>query len=498
MLYKIIVILISILAIIIAICLQINHVPYYYLPLWIAIAVGGIPAVFNILVRLLRGDLGADLLAALAIITAIIVQQYYAGVIVILMLATGQGLESYAKRKASSVLLALSKRMPSVAHRRTLSSSIEDIPLLNIQIGDEIVILPHETSPVDGEVIEGRSSMDESYLTGEPYQISKIPGSMIISGAINGSSVLIIRAQKLPADSRYASIVKVLQDAEQKRTAIRRIGDQIGAVFAPIALIIAIAAWYFTGEVIRFLAVLVIATPCPLLIAIPITLISAISMAARHSIIIKDPALLEQLPLCRTAIFDKTGTLTYGKPSLTKIVTKSDNDFILQQVASLERYSKHPLAGAVIEAAQQKQLKYLQVSRISETPGQGLSGYIGERKILITNRKTLSQFYPKEFPKLTELPNGLECIVLVDDEYQAILQFHDIPRQESKSFISHLQPAHRLKKSCWFLGIEPSEVAYLGKLLKLTEIKASKPPVKSWKLSERNGSKRRLSSWVMA
>ncbi len=157
-------------------------------------------------------------------------------------------------------------------------------------------------------------------------QISKVPGTAVLSGAINGESVLTIQAQKLPSESRYASIVAVLQEAEQKRPNLRRLGDQIGAVFGPFSLLIALITWYVTGDAIRFLAVLVIATPCPLLIAIPITIISAISMAAKRAIIIKDPTVLERLPTCRTAIFDKTGTLTYGKPVLTDIVTKKGED----------------------------------------------------------------------------------------------------------------------------------------------------------------------------
>lgn len=143
-------------------------------------------------------------------------------------------------------------------------------------LGDSIIIYPHANCPVDGIVIEGHGSMDESYLTGEPYQISKVPGTSVLSGAINGETVLTIQAQKMPSESRYASIVNVLQEAEQKRPALRRLGDQIGAVFAPIALVLAFLTWYISGDAIRFLAVLVIATPCPLLIAIPITVISAI------------------------------------------------------------------------------------------------------------------------------------------------------------------------------------------------------------------------------
>src|SRR3990167_3879290 len=198
--------------------------------------------------------------------------------------------------------------------------------------------------------------MDESYLTGEPYQISKAPGSLVLSGSINGESLLTIHVKKLPADSRYATIVAVLTEAEQKRPTIRRLGDQMGAIFAPIALLLAFSTWFITGDAVRFLSVIVIATPCPLFIAIPLSIISAISMAARQSIIIKDPTVLERLPTCRTAIFDKTGTLTYGKPALTDIVPAKqfDSKNILQYAASIERYSKHPLSSALLNAAKKE------------------------------------------------------------------------------------------------------------------------------------------------
>ena len=320
--------------------------------------------------------------------------------------------------------------------------------------------------------------MDESYLTGEPYQISKVPGTAVLSGAINGENVLIIRTQKLPSDSRYASIVAVLQDAEQKRPTIRRIGDQIGAIFAPIALILALAAWYFTGESIRFLAVLVIATPCPLLIAIPITLISAISIAARQAIIIKDPTVLERLPICRTAIFDKTGTLTYGKPVLTKILTAEnvEPNFILQNVASLERYSKHPLSSAVLQAAEKNKLSFLKASNVSEQPGQGLNGIINGNKIQVTHRKKLVESHPEIIDQLPPTSAGLECVILYNDRYAATLRFRDIPREESKSFINHLGPKHQFHKIMLVSGDRESEVKYLGKLLNLTEIYASQTP----------------------
>jgi heavy metal translocating P-type ATPase len=398
-------------------------------------------------------------------------------VIVILMLASGQSLEAYAMRRASSVLLALAERMPALAHRK-IASGIEDIPLKDINIHDEIVIYPHECSPVDGTVIEGRSSMDESYLTGEPYQIEKVLGTSVLSGAINGESVLTIRAEKLASDSRYSSIVSVLQEAEQKRPTMRRLGDQIGAIFAPLALIFALAAWYFTADAIRFLAVLVIATPCPLLIAIPITLISAISIAAKKAIIIKDPTVLERLPTCKTAIFDKTGTLTYGKPGLTDIVTIEgiDPHFILQNAASLERYSKHPLASAILQAAEQKKLSLLDAIRVSEKPGQGLSGVIGKNQIHITHRKKLLAIHPELAKQLPPLTTGLECLVLVNGQYAATMRFRDKPREESKSFISHLTPSHQFHKIMLVSGDRESEVKYLASLLNLSEVHASQTP----------------------
>lgn len=453
------------------------HIPASNTPLLFVIVIGGVPVFLQILFKLIKGNLGADLLAAIALVTGVILQQYLAATLIILMLASGQTLEYYAMRKASFVLRSLVARMPSMAHRK-INNHIEDIPLSDIKIDDLIVIYPHETCPADGLVIEGHGSMDESYLTGEPYQISKTPGTFVLSGAVNGETLLIIKTTKLTSDSRYSAIVKVLEEAEQKRPSIRRLGDSIGAVFAPVALVFAIAAWYFTGDAMRFLSVLVIATPCPLLIAIPITIISAISRAARQAIVIKDPTVLEQLPICKTAIFDKTGTLTYGKPVLTEInvVLNYTRKMVLQYVASLERYSKHPLAHAVLNAAQKENITLLESSNVSEKPGQGLRGVIGKHKILITSRKKFLEVNPEGITLLPPIAPGLECIVLFDNQYVASLHFHDAPRIESKSFLGHLAPSHQFKKIMLVSGDRESEVVYLANLLNIKEIHASQSP----------------------
>ncbi|WP_133127350.1 heavy metal translocating P-type ATPase [Legionella nagasakiensis] len=469
--------ILSLITIIIYGLLQLFHYPYAQYSLFFLLITAGLPLLFQILLKLIKGNLGADILAALALITGVILQEYLASAFIVLMLASGQALERYAMRKASSVLLALEQRMPLIAHRKT-RHRIEDTELDHIRIDDEIVVYPHETCPVDGIVIEGHGSMDESYLTGEPYQISKAPGASVLSGALNGDSPLIIKTTRLTSNSRYASIVKVLGEAEQKRPSIRRLGDKIGMFFGLIALIFAVLAWYISGDSIRFLAVLVIATPCPLLIAIPITIISAISKAAKQSIIIKDPTVVEQLPICKTAIFDKTGTLTYGRPTLTDINVTADytREKVLQYVASLERYSKHPLSFALLNAAEKERIALLETSNVSEIPGQGLQGTIHNQKIHITGRKKLLKIHPEFKSTLPSEKSGLECIVIIDNIVAATLNFHDPARPETKSFISHLKPAHHFNKIMIVSGDRESEVNYLGTHLGVAEIHASQTP----------------------
>ena len=457
------------------------------LALYIVIVLGGVPLVFEIFGQVFKGNFGTDLLAAIALITAVLLNSYLAAALVILMLSGGQALEVYATQKASSVLLALAERMPTTAHLKQ-GTTIVDIKTMDIKIGDLIVIYPHEVAPVDGIVISGHGSMDEAYLTGEPYRISKAPGARVISGAVNGDSAIIIKADKLPSDSRYAKIMEVMRNAEEKRPKLRRIGDQMGAIFTPIALLIAAAAWFYTGDAIRFLSVLVIATPCPLIIAIPVTIISAISIAAKNGIIIKDPAVLERIPTCRTAIFDKTGTLTYGKPTFTEIMVADgiDKDEILSYVASLEKYSKHPLSSAIITEAKDRKLFIPEATEISELPGSGLKGNVLGSNIQITHRKKIDKDMLKLLP---EQGSGLECVVLKDGKYAALLKFHDEMRKDSKVFVSHLGPSHQFNKIMLVSGDRESEVLYLAGKLGIEDTLASQTPEQKLMIVEEENKK---------
>ncbi len=256
----------------------------------------------------------------------------------------------------------------------------------------------------------------------------------MISGAINGESALTIRAGKRAADSRYAKIMEVMRESESKRPQLRRLGDQLGAIYTPVALIVAIAAWIMSGDPIRFLAVLVIATPCPLLIAIPVAIIGSISLCARRAIIVKSPIVLEQIAECRTAIFDKTGTLTYGAPALTEQLVApgfTAND-VLTYAASLERYSKHPLAGAILMASTSAGLRLPEANDVSEAPGQGLIGTVDGRVIQVRSRGKITSGRVNGVDALPPLSGGLECVVVVDGRYAAALRFRDAPRAESR------------------------------------------------------------------
>jgi heavy metal translocating P-type ATPase len=434
--------------------------PWANLPLYLALLAGGLPLLLQLARKLWAWELGSDFLAGVSIITAVLLRQYLVGAIVVLMLAGGTALEEFASRRASRVLDALAKRMPTIAHRKA-DPGLVDIPAGKIAVGDMLVVLPHEICPVDGIVVEGQGSMNEAYLTGEPFEVEKAPGARVLSGAVNGESLLTIRAERLATDSRYARIMHVMEETQQRRPRLRRLGDMLGGWYTPLAIGVAVVAWILSGSVERFLAVLVIATPCPLLIAIPVAVIGAISLSARRGIIIKNPAALERIDSCRTFIFDKTGTLTYGKPSLTRIVCAPgfSEAEVLAAAASLERYSKHPLATAITEYAKQQDVSVFPVSEVSEPPGEGLRGTVNGHEVFVTGRGKVSA----DKLQLPPIEAGLECLVFLDGKFAALFGFEDSPRSDSRVFLSHLSPRHRVTRVMLISGDRETEVHSLAK-----------------------------------
>ncbi len=446
-------------------------------PLYAVLLLGGIPLIVELLGHVVRLQFGADLLAGIAIVTAVLLGEYLAGALVVLMLSGGETIEALAVRRASSTLATLAARMPSIAHRK-VNGEIRDINVADVAVGDSLVVYPHEVCPVDGEVTEGHGVMDESYLTGEPYMMNKTPGSEVLSGSVNGQSALTIVATRLAADSRYAQIMKVMEEAEANRPPIRRLADQLGAWFTPIALILAGAAWAVSGDSLRFLAVLVIATPCPLLIGIPVTIIGAISIAAKRGIIVRDPAALEQIDRVKTLILDKTGTVTFGRPTLTgeTYLNGFTAESVFPLVAALEQYSKHPLGTVILRTARERSLAVPEASEVHEHPHEGLFGKVNGRQVVIGGRRGLEQEHAAAINALASHREGLECLVVIDGDLAAHFRFRDTPRSETEPFLAHLEPKHAVNRILLVSGDRRSEVEYVAQQIPFSEIVAEATP----------------------
>ncbi|HEX2330875.1 MAG TPA: heavy metal translocating P-type ATPase [Candidatus Angelobacter sp.] len=444
-------------------------------PLLIALLCG-LPLIYDLLRNVSKLEFGSDLIAGVSIVSAALMQQYLVAAVVILMLSGGQALEQYALRRAASVLRALAQRSPTVAHV-VHDAGYRDIVVDEVKPGYELLVLPHEVCPVDGEVLEGYSRMDESFLTGEPFEISKAPGANVISGAVNGQSMLKIRATRVAQDSRYARILRVVKETEQNQPKMRRIADRLGGFYTPLALVIAGFGWALSGNPERFLAVTVIATPCPLLLAIPIAILGGISLSARRGIVIRNATVLEQIDQCRVFIFDKTGTLTYGRPELAEVLCRPGykEDEVIAFAASLEHYSRHPLARAVVKAADDRQIAVSPPAKISEVPGDGLRGTVEGRQIHITGRNKAERIYGP-LPGLPPAVAGLECLVFIDGQLGAVLRFQDEPKPESTPFVKHLPSKHQAKKVVLLSGDKESEVQRLASLVGIRETYFNQSP----------------------
>ena len=450
-------------------------------PLVAIVVGGGIPLMWEVLKSAIKTRGGADTLAAVSIITAVLLGEWLVAAIIVLMLSGGEALEEAASKRASGTLDALARRAPTTAHRLRgghILDGTDEVAVADIVAGDLIAVLPHELCPVDGEVVDGHGAMDESYLTGEPYVVSKSKGSQVMSGAVNGDNPLTIVATRPAQDSRYAQIVGVLREAEENRPAMRRLADRLGAWYTVIALTLGALGWAISGDPVRFLAVVVVATPCPLLIGVPVAIIGAISLAARRGIIVKNPGMLENASKVKTVMFDKTGTLTYGRPVITDIDTGPGftEDEVLALAASVERYSRHPLAEAIRTGAEQRGLELPDVTEVSERPGQGLTGMVGGRHIRITNRRTAHEIDPASRDLIPLTSSGMESIVLVDDAYAAMIRLRDEPRASANEFIAHLPHHHDVDKLMIISGDRESEVRYLADKVGIEEVHAGVSP----------------------
>lgn len=387
------------------------------------------------------GTYGIDILAATAIIFSVILGEYWAAIVIVIMLTGGETLEDYAERRANRELDALISQAPAIAHVLK-ARKVTDVKASQVKVGDKIVIKPGEIVPVDAEIIEGTGSFDESNLTGESLPTSKTVGEQILSGAINQEATITAKALHTSADSQYQQIVKLVKSAAASKAPFVRLADRYAVPFTIAAYAIAGTVWVITGDVQRFLEVIVVATPCPLILAAPIALVSGMARASKYGIVVKSGSALEKLAEAKTIAFDKTGTLTTGQLSLAGITTFGSykKDEVLGLAASLEQSSNHVLAAAIVSAAESKKVKIAKAKHVTEQAGRGLSAKLQSKQVLVGNFDFMEQS-GVELPTAFKQPTAAQTAVYVavNGKLAGTIMLEDTIRDNSKATIDRLK-----------------------------------------------------------
>jgi len=404
--------------------------------LLVTVAVGGAPLVFKTLLGLLRGRFAADVVAMLAIVTAIFLGQYFAGAIIVLMQSGGEALEAFAMRRASSSLEALLARAPKVAHV-VRGTDLVDVPVDTVRVGDVLVIKPGDLVPVDAEVGEGTSTVDQSALTGEPLPIRAVAGTALMSGSINLDGALRVRALRASEQSQYQQIVRLVERARQEKPPIQRLADRFAVWFTPLTLAMCGVAYLVTGSPTSVLAVLVVATPCPLILATPVAVIAGISRAAELGVIVKNGAAIEQLGRARAMVFDKTGTLTLGKPRVSHVealdgITAGE---VLRLAAAAEQLSSHHLARAIAEAGRARHATLPAVADFQETAGRGVSARVGEHAVSVGS---IGYLRDRGVGVGDDVGDGTTAYVAVDGRAAGTIEFADRLRHQVPALMQRL------------------------------------------------------------
>jgi heavy metal translocating P-type ATPase len=348
-------------------------------PLLVIVVYGCVRVAWDLLQQLRQREFGVDFIAALAIVGSLLLKEYLAGAIIVLMLSGGEALEAFALRRARTSLAALAQRAPRSAHLLD-GDHLSEISADDVQVGMRLVVKPGEVIPVDSLVVKGSSNVSEADLTGEPLPVRKEPGAQVMSGSVNLDGLLQIQATRPAVESQYAQILRLMREAQEQKAPIHRLADRYSVGFTAVTLTVAGFAWLLSGDSMYALAVLVVATPCPLILATPIAIMSGINAAAHQGVILKSGAAIEQLGEAKVAVFDKTGTLTMGIPQLKTILRATDTalptDDLLRLAASVEQFSAHILARAVVEAAQNQHLPLLLATDVQESFGKGVQGTV--------------------------------------------------------------------------------------------------------------------------
>lgn len=474
---------------------------------WALLAVtviGGVPLLWQTTRQLIHREFGVDALALLAIIGSILLREYLAGALIVLMLSGGEALEAFALRRARSSLSALMERAPREAHIWR-EGALVTIPADAVEVGMEVAIKPGEIIPVDGVVVSGAASVSEAELTGEPVPVRKEPGMIVLSGSVDLDGALGARATKRSAESQYAQIVRLVEQAQSRKAPIHRLADRYSVWFTIAAVALAGAAWALSGDSVYALAVLVCASPCPLILATPIAIMSGIDLAARNGLIVKSGGAMEQLGEVDVAVFDKTGTLTLGAPRVTAIVradapdaaseldsANHDQMTLLRFAASVEQLSTHILSRAVVEAARGRSAPLSPVENFDERFGKGVSGRIAVNaadrqgawanlgasvEIAIGNRSFMRNLdIPLPEALLAERERRVELgqigsFIAVDRRAVGLIVLRDTPRAELARLADELRQAG-IKESVLLTGDGEVVAQQIGRLAQIDRVVA--------------------------
>ncbi len=424
----------------------------------IGLILSGAPIVWQTVRGALRGAFAADLVASFAITGAVVLDQPIAGLVIVLMQSGGEALERRARHRASAAVRELEASAPRIAHRLNAARGVEDLPADQVRVGDLLVVRPGEMVPCDAIVVDGRSAVDTSRLTGEAIPLTAVPGVELASGSLNGDAPLTIRALRASHDSQYARIVELVRSAQASKAPLQRLADRYAIWFTPFTLAVCVLTYALSQDPIRVLAVLVVATPCPLILATPVAIIGGINSAARRKLVVRHGGALEQLAAVTVAVFDKTGTLTAGAPTVRKVCVAPhvERRWLLGTLATLEHRSSHPLAESLVRHAEAELVSgggadgHRRIGEIVELAGEGVRGHVDGRVVAVGGLAFAAAMVEGGAAEFAALERALghdgggtvvatRAYVVVDGEPAAVVEYEDALRPGVALFLAELR-----------------------------------------------------------
>ena len=468
----------ALLAILIGLALQAGPLRLWGTRSWlIGLVCLGAPIVWRTAVGALHGRLAADLVASLAIVAALLLDQPLPGLVVVLMQSGGEALDRFAAGRASQAVAALEADAPRIAHRLN-DTTMEDIAAELVQPGDRVVVRPGEMVPCDGVVSDGRSSVDRSRLTGEPMPLAAVPGTPLFSGSINIEGPLTIRVNRVARESQYARIVELVRTAQLSKSPLQRLADRYAVVFTPVTLAVCTVAWFLSHDPLRVLSVLVVATPCPLILAAPVAMIGGINRAARHRIIIRHGEALERLGNVTAALLDKTGTITIGRPGVASVTPVAP--FVVGEVlalaAAVDAGSGHLLARSVVAEAVRRGLPPRVAADVTESPGQGVAGVVDGRAVLLGAKSYILSRHPALGASWPDMEgSALRAWLAVDGRAAGTIAFADQLRPDARTLLQRLT-ALGVRRIVMVTGDDAGHAQTIARAVGITEVRAGLLP----------------------